>query len=186
MGDITIVGQEMGHAIIDLPEIANAAVPPLVQFTGVTSIINSPTPIDTQPYTDLFRDRLLLITRLKLRFVEKTLPPLVVAPSKKAKKAAAAAPAQNTTNPDYQILAELRGRYDADLYRIQVEFVDLHSGNVLINNLYSIRKEAQSSQQSAESPADDSTYQHLPPPDAQQPPADSGTPPPVASPAGVQ
>ncbi len=185
-GDITIVGQEMGHAIIDLPEIANAAVPPLVQFTGVTSIIVSPVPIDTEPYTDLFRDRLLLITRLKLRFIEKTLPPLVVAPSKKAKKkAATAVPEQNTTNPDYQILAELRGRYDADLYKIQVEFVDLHSGNVLINNLYSIRKEAQPSAQPAESPADDSTYEHLPPPEA-QPPPDSAPQPPVASPAGVQ
>lgn len=181
-GDITIVGQEVGHAILDLPEVANAAVPPLVQFTGVTSIINSPVPIDTQPYTDLLRDRLLLITRLKLRFYEKTLPPLVTSSSKKGKKKpAAAAPEQNTTNPDYQILAELRGRYDADLYKIQVEFVNVQTGDVLFNGLYSIRKEAQAESQPADtSGGGDTSYQQLPPPEAQPAPS------PVANPAGVQ
>lgn len=185
-GDITIVGQEMGHAIIDLPEVANAAVPPLVQFTGVTSIIASPVPIETQPYTVLLRDRLLLITRLKLRFVERTLPPLSVAPAKGKKKSVPAAPVQNTTNPDYQILAELRGRYDADLYKIQVEFVDLHTGDVLINNLYSIRKEAEPAGQPADASGDDTSYEHLPPP-----PEAGGAPvpapePPAANPTGVQ
>jgi hypothetical protein len=185
-GDITIVGQEVGHAIIDLPEVANAATPPLVQFTGVTSIIASPTPIDTQPYTDLLRDRLLLITRLKLRFIEKTLPPLVVANSKKGKKSSLpAVPPQNTTNPDYQILAELRGRYDADLYRIQVEFVNVQSGDVLFNGLYTIRKEAQpdagATSQPEVNPVDDS----VPPPPPQGASQPVGAPP-VANPAGVQ
>jgi hypothetical protein len=181
-GDITIVGQEVGHAIIDLPEIANATTPPLVEFTGVTSIIVSPVPIDTQPYTDLLRDRLLLITRLKLRFVETTLPPLEVAATKKGKKKAApAAPPQNTTNPDYQILAELRGRYDADLYKIQVEFVNVQSGAVLFNELYSIRKEAQAgAQPDAGQPVEDSTYEHLPPP-----PEAGGAPPAAPLPPGA-
>jgi len=184
--DITIVGQEVGHAIIDLPEVANAAVPPLVEFTGVTSIIASPTPIDTQPYTDLLRDRLLLITRLKLRFIEKTLPPLVVANKKGKKKASLPpVPPQNTTNPDFQILAELRGRYDADLYKIQVEFVNVQTGDVLFNGLYSIRKEAQSdagannqggNTQPDVNPADDSMQP--PPPPGEVPP------PPTAPPSG--
>src|SRR5271163_1288799 len=46
-GDIAIVGQEVSHAIMQLPEVANASVPPLVQFKGVTSIITPP--IDTTP-----------------------------------------------------------------------------------------------------------------------------------------
>jgi hypothetical protein len=186
--DITIVGQEFGHAILDLPDIANAAVPPLVEFTGVTSIIASPTPIDTQPYTDLLRDRLLLITRLKLRYVEKTLPPLIVSNSKKGKKKASLppVPAQNTTNPDYQILAELRGRYDADLYKIQVEFVNVQTGDVLLNELYSIRKEAQPDAgapigQPEVNPADDSM---APPPPPGTPDPNSPQPPP-APPAGA-
>ena len=74
-GDIAIVGQEVAHSIMDLPVVAGASVPPLVQFTGVTSIIDKP--IDTDPYTELLRDRLLLLTREKLRFVEHTLPPYV-------------------------------------------------------------------------------------------------------------
>jgi len=187
--DITIVGQEVGHAIIDLPEVANAPTPPLVEFTGVTSIIASPTPIDTQPYTDLLRDRLLLITRLKLRFIEKTLPQLVIAPKKGKKKAAApATPASNTSNPDYQILAELRGRYDAELYKIQVEFVNVQTGDVLFNELYSIRKEAQSDGAAVQpdvNPVDDS----IPPPPApgtSGPAPDGSSQPPAVNPAGVQ
>jgi len=185
-GDVTIVGQEVGHAIIDLPEVANAPVPPLVQFTGVTSIIVSPTPIDTQPYTDLLRDRLLLITRLKLRFIEKTLPPLSVAAKKgKKKQESSTTPAQNTTNPDYQILAELRGRYDAELYKIQVEFVNVQTGDVLFNGLYSIRKELPTGQQQSDPSAGDTSYEHLPPP----PPAGAAPVPAAEPPAnnpGVQ
>ncbi len=184
-GDITIVGQDVGHAIIDLPEIANAPVPPLVQFTGVTSIVTDPktpgvpAPVDTEPYTELFRDRLLLITRLKLRFVEKTLPLLAVTP-KKGKKSSSSTPAQNTTNPDYEILAELRGHYDADLYHVQVQFKNMQTGDILFDNVYSIRKEAQPGQAQVADPtaSGDSTYEHLPPP-----PENTGTPAPAPAPA---
>src|SRR3984885_1244422 len=95
-GDIAIVGQEVAHSIMDLPVVANATVPPLVQFTGVTSIVDKP--IDTEPYTQLLRDRILLLTREKLRFVEHTLPPYVP-PTKKHKKAEPSPPDQNTENP---------------------------------------------------------------------------------------
>jgi hypothetical protein len=140
-GDIAIVGQEVAHSIMDLPAISGAAIPPLVQFMGVTSIIDKP--IDTEPYAELLRDRLLLLTREKLRFVERTLP-AYVPPSKKGKKKAAAQsqPVQNTTNPDYEILAELRGHADDEFYKIQVEFVDVHSKEVLFNGLYRIHPEA--------------------------------------------
>jgi len=138
-GDIAIVGQEVSHSIMDLPVVVGAPVPPLVQFTGVTSIIDKP--IDTDPYTQLLRDRLLLLTREKLRFVERTLPPLVIGPSKKAKKAPPQ-PVENTTEPDYQILAELRGHAEDEFYKIQVEFVDIHTNEVLFNGLYRIRREA--------------------------------------------
>jgi hypothetical protein len=136
-GDIAIVGQEVAHSILDLPVIANAAVPPLVRFAGVTSIVDQP--LDTDPYTELLRDRLLLLTRLKLRFVEHTLPPYI--PGKKARKAERQ-PAQNTENPDYEILAELRGHATSEFYRIQVEFVDLRSNEILFNGLYHIHPEA--------------------------------------------
>ena len=156
-GDIAIVGQEVAHSIMDLPVIANASVPPLVQFTGVTSIIDKP--IDTDPYTELLRDRILLLTREKLRFVEHTLPPYVPASKKgKTKKEQASSqPVQNTENPDYEILAELRGHAEDEFYRIQVEFVDIHSKDVLFNGLYRIRKEA------SEQPVS-STEQAEPPP----------------------
>src|SRR5277367_6816622 len=112
---------------MNLPVVADASVPPLVQFTGVTSIVDKP--IDTDPYTELLRDRLLLLTREKLRFVEHTLPPYVPPSKKGKKKAEPSQPDQNTTEPDYQILAELRGHAEDEFYRIQVEFVDIHSSD---------------------------------------------------------
>ena len=137
-GDIAIVGQEVAHSIMDLPVVASATVPPLVQFTGVTSIVDKP--IDTDPYTELLRDRLLLLTRLKLRFVEHTLPPYI--PPSKKKKQVQSQPVQNTEDADYQILAELRGHAESEFYKIQVEFVDIHTNDVLFNGLYRIRREA--------------------------------------------
>ena len=135
--DIAIVGQEVAHSIMSLPDIANASVPPMVQFTNVTSIIDKP--IDTAPYTELLRDRLILLTREKLRFVERTLPPLVT--SKKSKKAPPET-VENTTEPDYQIKAELRGHAEDEFYKIQIQFVDFHTSEVLFDGLYRIRKEA--------------------------------------------
>jgi hypothetical protein len=139
-GDIAIVGQEVSHAIMQLPEVANASVPPLVQFKGVTSIITPP--IDTTPYTELLRDRLLLLTREKLRFQERTLPPLVV--GKKKAKTSDEGGSGASSEVDYQILAEMRGRADEDVYKIQVQFIDIHSNQVLFDELYSIRKEDES------------------------------------------
>ncbi len=135
--DIAIVGQEVSHSIMELPAVAEASVPPLVRFTEVTSILDKP--VDTDPYTQLLRDRLLVLTREKLRFVERTLPPYVP-PSKKGRKAPPR-PAQNTTEPDYQILAELRGHAEDEFYKIQVEFVDIHTNEVLFDGLYRIRRE---------------------------------------------
>lgn len=175
MDDIAIVGQVVAHAIMDLPVVATAPTPPLVQFTGVTSIIVSPVPIDTDPYTELLRDRLLLLTREKLRFVERTLPPLVVSSPKKGKKKKQAQPSSTpevAEDPDYQILAEMRGKYDDDLYRIQVQFVDIHTNEVLFDGLYRIRKEASidpvndsAPDSSAPPPAPTSADQPAPPPE---------------------
>ena len=138
VGDIVIVGQEVAHSIMDLPVIADASTPPMVQFTGVTSIIDKP--IDTDPYTQLLRDRLLLLTREKLRFVEHTLPPYV--PETKKGKKAPPQPVENTMEADYRILAEMRGHAEDEFYKIQVEFVDIHTNEVLFNGLYRIRREA--------------------------------------------
>jgi hypothetical protein len=134
-GDIAIVGQMVSHAIMALPAVADASIPPLVRFNGVTSIVVPP--IDTEPYTVLLRDRLLLLTREKLRFVEHTLPPYT---GKKRKSESQ--PVQNTQDAQYKILAELRGRADADTYRIQVQFVDIGSSEILFDAVYRIRKEA--------------------------------------------
>ncbi len=134
-GDVAIVGQEVAQAILQLPSIASASTPPLVRFNGVTSIINPP--IDTNPYTDLLRDRLLLLTREKLRFVEHTLPPYVPGGHHKHVEASS-----DESGAQYQVLAEMRGQATADSYKIQVEFVDLGSGSVLFNQTYRIAKEA--------------------------------------------
>ncbi len=179
-GDIAIVGQEVAHSIMDLPVVASAPVPPLVQFTGVTSIIDKP--IDTDPYTELLRDRLLLLTREKLRFVEHTLPPYVPPEKKGKKKKAAPQPEENTTEPDYEILAELRGHAEDDFYKIQVEFVDIHTNEVLFNGLYRITKEA--SEQPPPEPSESTpvptepTESNPPPPDTEAP---TTTPPPASS-----
>jgi hypothetical protein len=161
-GDIAIAGQEFSHSIMDLPAVSGASVPPLVRFNGVTSIINPP--IDTEPYTGLLRDRLLLITREKLRFIEHTLPPYI--PGKKHKSESQ--PAQNTSDPDYQILAELRGRPDADFYKIQIEFVDIHNSDVLFTGLYRIRREGPSEQASDSAPE---SQQIQAPPQSEPPPS---------------
>jgi hypothetical protein len=141
-GDIAIAGQYFAHAINDLPAVSGAANPPLVQFTGVTSIVVGKEPVDTEPYTDLLRDRLLLGTREHLRFVERTLP-LLVPPPKKIHSRKDLPPDQYvSTDPDYQVIAELRGREDDPSYRVAIQFVDFHSGQVLYDALYNIRKEA--------------------------------------------
>jgi hypothetical protein len=173
-GDIAIVGQDVSRSIMELPVIANATVPPVVQFTGVTSIVDKP--IDTEPYTELLRDRLLLLTREKLRFVEHTLPPYVP-PTKKGKKKAAAAPPAENTEADYQILAELRGHAEADFYKIQVEFVDTRSNEVLFNGLYRIQPEA--SLDSSPGMSGDSSPPPPSPPPAAPPTStpDTGAPP---------
>jgi len=157
-GDIVIVGQEVAHSIMDLPVIADASIPPLVQFTGVTSIVDKP--IDT---------------RLKLRFVEHTLPPYVP-PSKKSKKAPPQ-PVENTTEPDYRILAELRGHAEDEFYKIQIEFVDIHTGEVLFNGLYHIRKEASDQPPPEPSPE--------PSGDTQTPPANDTEAPTTTAPAAT-
>jgi len=169
-GDIAIVGQEVAHSIMDLPLVANSTTPPLVQFTGVTSIIDKP--IDTDPYTELLRDRLLLLTREKLRFVEHTLPPYIP-PSKKGKsKKAPPAPTEENAEPDYEILAELRGHAEDDFYKIQVEFVDIQTNEVLFNGLYRIRKEA--TEQPPPEPSNDTPAP--PPPDTTVPSAPAAAP----------
>jgi hypothetical protein len=148
-GDIAIAGQDFSHAIRQLPEVADAAKPPLVQFTGVTSIVNGP--VDTEPYTDLLRDRLLLGDREKLRFVERQLPPLT-SHKKVRKQATPPATDEGNGEPDYQVLAELRGKIDADFYRIQIEFVNAHTGQVLFNGVYRIRKEMPGSSPNGSAP----------------------------------
>jgi hypothetical protein len=168
-GDIAIVGQEVSHAILQLPEIANASVPPLVRFNGVTSIIKPP--IDTEPYTELLRDRLLLLTREKLRFQEHTLPPLNS--GKKKAKGSDDSGSSASSELDYQILAEMRGRADEDSYRIQIQFVDIHSNQVLFDELYNIRKEDDSGPAPSESPQPT-------PPEAAPQAAPEGAPPPSA------
>ena len=175
-GDIAIVGREVAHSIMELPIVANATVPPLVQFTGVTSIIDKP--IDTDPYTELLRDRLLLLTRLKLRFVEHTLPPYV--PPSKKKKAVESQPVQNTENADYEILAELRGHAEDEFYKIQVEFVDIHSSEVLFNGLYRIRREADVE------PSDEPAGNDQTPSAPSEPVQDLTTPTTTAPPSGNQ
>jgi hypothetical protein len=173
--DIVIVGQLVAHSIMDLPAVADATNPPMVQFNGVTSIISGPVPVDTDPYTELFRDRLLLLTREKLRFVEHTLPPLVIDSPKKSKKKKPPVP-EMVEVPDYQILAEMRGRSEDDLYKIQVQFVDAQTGEILFDELYRIRKEAPPEPPDAVpvTPPDDS----IAPPDQNPnpPPADTGNP----------
>jgi len=142
-GDIAIAGQYAAHSIRDLPQIANSQKPLLVQFTGVTSIVDGP--VDTEPYTDLLRDRLVVGSHEKLRYVERELPPLVLAKPKKIKsKKDLPPPVQVESDPDYQVLAELRGNFTDDLYKIQIQLVDFHTGEVLFNGLYRIRKETPS------------------------------------------
>ncbi len=138
VGDVAIAGQEAAHAILDIPAIAGAPVPPIVQFSGVTSLVVGPPPVDTEPYTTLLRDRLLLLTRLKLRFVERTLPPLVS--GKKSKSSPPATPLSDTH--EYRLLAELRGKVTSDLYWFQIQFIDTRTNELLYDGLFRIRKEA--------------------------------------------
>src|SRR5260221_6196216 len=135
-GDVAIVGQEFAHSIMALPQVAEATTPLLVQFTGVTSIVVGKVPVDTDPYTDLLRDRLLLLTREKLRFVEHTLPQLVIAPKKKSKSKKEATPAADVSaDADYQVLADMPGNADDEDYEIQVEWLDARPGHGLISVL---------------------------------------------------
>ncbi len=138
-GDIALVGQDVAHDILQLPVIAGASTPPLVRFNGVTSIITPP--VDTEPYTELLRDRLLLLTREKLRFSEHTLPPYNGGRKKHVDV--------DSGDAEYQVLAELRGQATAPTYKIQVEFVEIGSGNVLFNQTYRIAKEEEGSQPDA-------------------------------------
>ena len=166
-GDIALVGEKVAHAIMDLPAVADAPMPPLVRFKGVTSIVDQP--IDTEPYTDLLRDRLLLLTREKLRFVEHTLPPLI---TKKSHHEGETTTPQNTTDPDFEVLAELRGRAERDTLKVQVEFVDAHTHDILFNGLYAIRREADAPPPAMPMQAPDMSAPPAPQP---EPPAPSPT-----------
>jgi hypothetical protein len=139
--DVAIAGQLASHSIMDLPEVAQAPSPPLVRFEHVNSTLA--TPVDTEPYTDLLRDRILLLTREKLRFVEHTLPPLH---GKKSKTPSAA-------GADYEITAVLGQDAGPDTYLIRIQFVDLHSGQPIFSGVYRIRPEAQPAPEPAEGPA---------------------------------
>jgi hypothetical protein len=144
-GDIAIAAQLFSHDIRSLPQIASLTVPELVQFTGVTSIVRDENgqlaAVDTEPYTDLLRDRLLLGDREKLRFVERQLP--AFHPHTIHSNSEVTAPIEiDTADADYRVLAELRGHANANTFRIQMEFVDAHTGNVLLNEVYRIRTEA--------------------------------------------
>jgi hypothetical protein len=171
-GDIAIVGQLVSHSIMDLPEVAGASKPPLVRFAGVTSQINGP--IDTGIYTALLRDRILLLTREKLRFVERQLPPLG---SHKHHKGGG--PLDVDTDADYKIAAQLRGNYGDDTYLVEVEFEDIHTGESLFTGSYRINREQE--------PSPTETPQPIGNPDIQQsgiestepnPPPDEAAPPP--------
>jgi hypothetical protein len=180
-GDIAIAAQLFSHDIRQLPQIDSLTVPQLAQFTGVTSIVRDHNgqlaQVDTQPYTDLLRDRLLLGDREKLRFVERELPAYQPPTTHRHKESPAPSEIDNG-DADYRVLAELRGYGDSSSLRIQMEFVDAHTGAVLLNEVYRIRREAPGSG-STEAVSD----QDVPsgPPPAQQdssvPPADSGVPP---------
>jgi hypothetical protein len=141
-GDIAIAGQLFSHDVRSLPQIAGLTTPALVRFNGVTSLVTDKNhqlaSIDTSPYTTLLRDRLLLGDREKLRFVERQLPPLTVAGKHHHDEAAPV----ESGDADYEVLAELRGRDDANTLRVQIEFVDVHSGAVLVNGIYRIGQEA--------------------------------------------
>ena len=85
---------------------------------------------------------------------------------KKGKKKKETAPTPEAVEtPDYQVLAEMRGHYDDDLYRIQVQFVDARSNQVLFDGLYRIRKEA---------PLEPVPNPTPEPPDNSQPPQPTG------------
>jgi hypothetical protein len=159
-GDIAIAAQEFSHSIRGLPQIAGDSTPPLVKFTGVTSILRDQNgqlaAVDTEPYTALLRDRLLLGDREKLRFVEHQLPPLVT-----HSKHGHSEPV-DSDSADYKVLAELRGRADADYYRIQMEFVDVHSGDVLFSAVYRIRREAPGSGEYNQASSDEADQQPIP------------------------
>jgi hypothetical protein len=139
--DVAIAGQLAAHSIMDLPEVAQAKNPPLVKFEQVTSTL--PTPIDTEPYTDLLRDRLLLLAREKLRFVEHTLPPLH---GKKFK-------VPSSAGADDEITAVLGQDAGPDTYLMRIQFVDLHSGQPIFSGIYRIRPEAEPAPEPAESPS---------------------------------
>jgi hypothetical protein len=100
-----------------------------------------------------------------------------VPPSKKGKsKKAPPQPAENTSEPDYEILAELRGHAEDDFCKIQVEFVDIHTKEVLFNGLYRIRREASAEPSPEPSPG--------PSGDTQTPPEQDTTPPPAPARSG--
>jgi hypothetical protein len=174
-GDIAIVGQDVAHEILQLSPVASASVPPLVRFNGVTSIINPP--IDTEPYTQLLRDRLLLLTREKLRFVEHTLPPYIPGGKRKHSEQ----PSSTGGDAEYEVLAEMRGQAKADSYKIQVEFVEISSGNILFNQTYRVAKEAESQPDADQytppmAPASQSPQK--PSPQKQSDSGETGSPPP--------
>ena len=97
--------------------------------------------VDTEPYTTLLRDRLLLGDREKLRFVERELP--AFHPHTVHKNSEAAAPIEiDSADADYRVLAEsARARQ-----RQHLPHPDgvrrRHNGNVPLNEVYRIRAEA--------------------------------------------
>lgn len=143
-GDVAIAAQLFSHDIRQLPQVASLTVPQLVQFGGVTSIVRDENgqlaQVDTQPYTDLLRDRLLLGDREKLRFVERQLPAFNGGKSHKKGDDTGAINVDNG-DAEFRVLAELRGHVNSSALRIQMEFL-ARDGSILLNQTYRIRSEA--------------------------------------------
>ncbi len=134
-GDIAVAGSTMAQEIRTLPVILAAPKPPIIQLQGVTSIVQNG-PIDTEPYSNLLRDRLNAGDDNKVHYMERQLP--------QARHHREGSDNDLDMSADYQLMAELQGNARHPMLTLQVQLIDAHTNQIVFDQSYRIRQEAAS------------------------------------------
>jgi penicillin-binding protein activator len=152
--DVTAAANQAAQSILNVPEIARAAQPPIIMITAVQN--KSSSPVDTSLYTSILRDTLIANAGSKMRFLDRSQASTnqreqeMIDSGEVAGAGVPAADRQAATY-DYILTAELQGigmasgQGQSDYFRIAFKLVDRRTDLVPWTNAYQIKKEGRDS-----------------------------------------
>lgn len=152
--DVTAAANQAAQSILNVPEIARAAQPPVIMITAVQN--KSSSPVDTSLYTSILRDTLIANAGSKMRFLDRSQAGTnqreqEMIESGEVKGAGVPAADRQAATYDYILTAELQGigmasgQGQSDYFRIAFKLVDRRTDLVPWTNAYQIKKEGKDS-----------------------------------------